>query len=192
MRNWQDPFYLQHGNARQQHTLAVLQRLALWPTLHAFGPVLTGTIPLDIDVAGSDADVVCEVQPANWPAFVALVRGHYGHLPGFRLAERRIGGLDSVVASFSTDNLVVELFGQALPATQQQAYRHMLVEHAILEAGGEPWRRAVRALKQQGQKTEPAFASLLGLPGDPYQALLTLEGLSAPALAALVARCALP
>jgi hypothetical protein len=192
MPNWYDLSYLLHGTARQRHTHAVLQRLALWPTLHAFGPVLTGTIPLDIDLPGSDADVVCGVLPAARPAFVALVRKHYGHLPGFQLTERRIGALDSVVASFTVDNLVIEVFGQALPATQQQAYRHMVVEHAVLEIGGEPWRRAVRALKQQGLKTEPAFAALLGLPGDPYAALLTLEQVSVEELAALVARCALP
>lgn len=192
MHNWLDLSYLRHGTARQQHTYAVLGRLALWPTLQAFGPVLTGTIPLDIDLPGSDADVVCEVNAATRPAFVALVRAHYGHLPGFRLAERRIGALDSVVASFSADNLLVELFGQALPATQQHAYRHLLVEHTLLEIGGEPWRRAVRALKQQGLKTEPAFAQLLGLPGNPYEALLTLEQLSASEVGALVGRCVLP
>jgi hypothetical protein len=192
MPSWHNLSYLYHGTARQQHTYAVLQRLALWPTLQALGPVLTGTIPLGIDLPGSDADVVCEVTAATRPAFIALVRSHYGHLPGFHLAERCIGGLDSVVVNFTADNLLVELFGQALPVAQQHAYRHLLVEHAVLAAGGEAWRRAVRALKQQGLKTEPAFAQLLGLPGDPYAALLTLEKLSAAELSALVARRVLP
>ena len=47
---------------------------------------------------------------------------------------------------------------QGLLTRQQRAYRHLLVEYAVLQAGGEAWRRAVRMLKQQGLKTEPAFA----------------------------------
>ncbi len=60
----------------------------------------------------------------------------------------------------------------------------MLVEYAVLQAGGEPWRRAVQQLKEKGMKTEPAFAALLRLPGNPYEALLALEGKSHAELAA--------
>jgi hypothetical protein len=88
--------------------------------------------------------------------------------------------------------LSVEVFGQALPATQQYAFRHLVVEAAILEAGGEPWRTAVRQLKQRGLKTEPAFAQLLYLPGEPYEDLLTLEGYSMAKLRAYLAQCPLP
>ena len=70
----------------------------------------------------------------------------------------------------------IEVFGQAVPTAQQLGFRHMLVEYAVLQASGEPWRRAVQQLKQQGLKTEPAFAALLRLPGNPYEALLMLEG----------------
>ena len=72
----------------------------------------------------------------------------------------------------------MEIFGQAVPTAQQNGFRHLLVEAAVLEAGGRTWRRAVRQLKKQGLKTEPAFAFLLQLTGDPYVALLELEGKS--------------
>ena len=48
----------------------------------------------------------------------------------------------------------------------------MIIEHHILQQEGEDFKRKVVALKESGMKTEPAFAQLLGLDGDPYLALL--------------------
>jgi len=42
MQDWKDLRYLQQGNSRQRRAYAALAALALWPTLHAFGPVLAG------------------------------------------------------------------------------------------------------------------------------------------------------
>jgi hypothetical protein len=192
MHDWTDPSYLQHGNRRQQRAWAVLQALDLWPTLAAFSPVLAGTIPLAIDIAGSDLDVLCKVAPDEVEQFCELLRRHYGHRASFQLTRQLIGGQDSIVSSFRYRELEVEVFGQQLPTTQQNGFRHMLVEAAVLQAGGEAWRRAVRRLKKQGLKTEPAFAKLLQLPGDPYKALLTLEDCTAAEISAYVARCQLP
>ena len=51
----------------------------------------------------------------------------------------------------------------------------MLVEDKLLAQHGEAFRQQIVSLKRQGYKTEPAFALALGLEGDPYLALLTLE-----------------
>jgi hypothetical protein len=75
-----------------------------------------------------------------------------------------------------------------VPTARQNGFRHLLVEAAVLAAGGEQWRRAVRRLKQQGLKTEPAFANLLRLSGDPYVALLELEGKTVAELQNYLAR----
>lgn len=192
MHNWHDPSYLQAGTSRQRQAYQAWKALALGAVLRAFGPVITGTIPLAIDVAASDLDVCCKVAPAAQGAFEALVRQHYGHLPGFRVSRFSSRGHASLVCGFSYEGLPVELFGQGLPTAQQYAFRHLVLEAALLEAGGEAWRTAVRRLKQQGVKTEPAFAQLLGLPGDPYEALLGLEGQSLAALRTALAQCALP
>jgi hypothetical protein len=101
-------------------------------------------------------------------------------------------GHEVVVGSFYYAGVAVEVFDQALPTGRQYAFRHLVVEEAILQVGGEPWRRAVQNLKQQGMKTEPAFARLFHLPSDPYEALLMLEGKALAELAAQLAQYPLP
>ncbi len=176
--DWKSLHYLRSGSPRQQRAYATLEASSLWPLLSEFDPVLAGTVPLGIDIAGSDLDVLCEVPEAAQVRFAALLRARFGARPGFRLAQRRIGGHATTVCGFRYESEEIEVFGQALPVAEQHGWRHLLVERAILSAGGEAWRTAVRARKQQGLKTEPAFAQLLGLPGDAYAALLTLESWS--------------
>ena len=53
----------------------------------------------------------------------------------------------------------------------------MVVEARLLRHGGPEVRHKIRQLKGQGLKTEPAFAAVFGLPGDPYQTLLALAEL---------------
>ena len=48
----------------------------------------------------------------------------------------------------------------------------MIIEHEILQSKGGIFRLEIIKLKQNGYKTEPAFAFLLGLKGDPYIELL--------------------
>jgi hypothetical protein len=50
----------------------------------------------------------------------------------------------------------------------------MITEYRILLEKGEAFRSQIVELKRQGMKTEPAFALLLGLEGDPYLELLKL------------------
>jgi len=188
MPDWFDLRYLLAGTARQQQAYAALHSLNLPAALLDFDPVLAGTIPLAIDVPGSDLDIICEVPAGAAPQFRQQLREHYGALPAFTLKESVINGTDSVVCNFRHPDFELEIFGQARPVRQQNAYRHMVVEARVLAAGGVAWQQAVRRLKEQGIKTEPAFAQLLGLAGDPYVALLTLEILDDVMLGKLIAR----
>lgn len=192
MQDWKNLRYLQRGNNRQQHAYGVLEELALWSTLSGFDPVLVGTVPLAIDVPASDLDVICEVALPRQASFAQVLQHHYGHLPSFQLERISSKGHEALVGHFYYNGVALEVFGQAVPTSQQYAFRHLLVEAAILQVGGEAWRLAIQRLKQQGLKTEPAFAWLLHLPGDPYEALLTLEGKSPLELGVELAQCALP
>lgn len=72
--------------------------------------------------------------------------------------------------------------GRDIPCNMEpvrsNAYRHMLVEARVLRLLGGEFMRRVVELKEKGVKTEPAFARLLGLDGDPYVAVLGLENVS--------------
>lgn len=178
--DWHDTTYLQHGSAPQRRAFAVLRRHALLPRLAAYAPVLVGTFPLDLTVPGSDLDIICEV--ADWAAFRQALAG-FAAFPGYAVRPAATAQ-PAVVASFEVERLAVEVFGQALPTARQNGYRHMVLEARLLALGGVALRQRVLALKASGMKTEPAFARVLGLPGDPYQALLELEGANDAELAA--------
>ncbi|UOQ50837.1 DUF4269 domain-containing protein [Hymenobacter cellulosivorans] len=189
--DWKNPQYLLAGNSRQQRAYVVLQELGIWSVLNEFDPVLAGTVPLAIDLPDSDLDIICEVRPEAQGQFRALLEQHYGRLPEYALRQHLVGGQESIVCGFRAAGVAVEVFGQNLPTARQNAVRHLVIEHAILAAGGEAWRVAVKQLKQQGIKTEPAFAQLLGLTGNPYEALLEVESWSAAALRERLMRCSL-
>ena len=176
--------YLEDGTPRQQQAFATLRRLVIFERLADFNPILAGTIPLGIDRPGSDLDIPC--YAADLDGFSALVQACYGDQPGFAIHRKAVRGIDSVIARFDSADFPIEIFAQAVPVEQQNGYRHLVIEHRLLEAGGAPVKEAIRRMKQAGFKTEPAFAGYLGLAGDPYDALLALEPLDDAELYRLV------
>lgn len=150
----------------------IIEALRLLPRLAAFTPAVIGTPPLGIAVAGSDIDIVCYAPDLD--RFAAELVRHFGGLPGFDLRRDEIRAVPSVVCSFDHAGWRVEIFGQAVPVAAQWGMRHFQIERRLLALFGVDFQSRVVALKRQGIKTEPAFAALLKLPGDPYEALLTL------------------
>ncbi len=80
------------------------------------------------------------------------------------------------------------IVAQSTPVHRQMGWRHFLVEKRLLDLGVPELRTAVVAAKRSGRKTEPAFADLLKLDGDAYEARLALEQLDDNALHALLRR----
>ncbi len=175
--NFQNPAYLARGNARQRRAYRALQSLGVFRILRAYTPILDGTIPLGIDIRGSDLDIICAARDLD--AFARAVTDAFGARPGFHIQREVVKGIESVIANFDYGGFPIEIFGQPKPAREQNAYRHMLVEARLLEIGGERARRAIRKMKRAGLKTEPAFARYFNLQGDPYEELLRLSRLTA-------------
>jgi hypothetical protein len=181
---WQDVSYLLDGNERQQSAHSALHDLGVFDVLFEYTPVLVGTVPIGVDVEDSDLDIVCYAPDLD--RFSRLVIAAFGRSDGFRIKEKSIKGIRSVVASFHHAGFRVEIFGQPVEVTEQHAYRHMVVEHRLLTIGGSAARDGIRALKRDGVKTEPAFAHYFGLAGDPYERLLELSRLEMPELASVI------
>jgi len=183
-KDWRDLTYLLHGTAIQQAAYQALEALRVFALLSPFDPMLAGTIPLDIDIPGSDLDIVC--CAADVDAFAQHLHDTFGQCDTFGLQHTIIDGLPTVIGQFTSQGFPIEIFGQPRPVTEQNAVRHMIVEERLLRHGGAEVRRQIRHLKSQGLKTEPAFAVVFRLPGNPYQTLLQLAELDEEELVSVI------
>lgn len=168
--------YLRNGMDRQRRAFQDLSNLQIMKILQPYQPVVAGTIPIGIDVEGSDLDIICYVT--NFDDFERLVVDHFGSRPQFSIHRGRQRHNEAyILGKFHAVHFEIEIFGQARPVVEQDAYRHMIIEDRLLREHGDDFRRRVIALKQAGVKTEPAFVQILGLSSelDPYDALLALE-----------------
>ena len=162
--------YLKTGSPQQQKVFDVLGSTQIMAVLQEFTPVLAGTFPIDIATDNSDLDIICFWKDKS--NFIETLENHFGSIENFSIRELSISNQETVVANFILENFEFEVFGQNVPVKQQFAFRHMVTEYEILKQKGEIFRQQIIELKKNGFKTEPAFAKLLQLPGDPYAALL--------------------
>ena len=176
--------YLDRTIPEHVPVLEVVESYGLLSALSPFDACVVGTFPIGLAVEGSDIDIVCEVPEPD--PFAEHVTSAFGHLLGFSVAIREDKTPWRVVARFRAAEYPVEIFGEPTPVTGQFGYRHMVIEHRLLRAGGRRFRDSVVLRRHAGAKTEPAFATVLGLPGDPYAALLDLEQLDDRQLETLV------
>ena len=170
MTDFLDIGYLKKGSAVQQLAYSDITGNNVLNILQLYTPVLAGTIPVDIAIPTSDLDILCCFTSAE--VFYNYLEQNFGTEQNFKISISCINDEQSVIANFNTDNFNYEVFGQAVPVTSQNGYRHMIAEYKILLKKGESFRNEIIALKQSGYKTEPAFAKLLGLSGNPYKELL--------------------
>lgn len=165
--------YLRLGSDRQKQAAMVIDELRLWDHLKPYNPILVGTIPIGIDIASSDLDIICHVT--DFARFERELKTRYSKLvSNFTCSSRTVNNVDRTVARFRYNGWEFEIFAQSLPSTKQNGYRHMIVEYKLLKRLGEAARQRIIELKRSGYKTEPAFAKLLHISGDPYEELLQI------------------
>ena len=164
--------YLKEGNERQKLAYQMLVNHQIIEKLKAYHPILTGTIPINIDIETSDLDIICYWKDKH--QFITIVTKLFAEKEDFHLREGTMGSKEIVVCNFKTADFEIEIFGQNIPTEKQNAYQHMLIEHQVLKEKGEDFRLKIVELKRNGYKTEPAFAKLLNLTGNPFDALLTI------------------
>ena len=169
---WQNISYLETGTENQKRAFITLKKHRILDYLFAYDPVLVSTVCVNLDIDGSDLDIIC--QHKNTDEFKIVVKKKFGQFPDFKQWMRK-SDFEEIVTSFKADDFEIEIFSSRIPVKKQFAYRHLLMMDKTLQIGGEPLRKKVKTLKSDGLKTEPAFAKVLGLTGDPFLAFLELE-----------------
>jgi len=173
MKNFKNINYLKSGNQRQQKAFKTVTELNIFEKLKAFNPILVGTIPIEIDLPESDLDIICECS--NHTNFSKTIIKLFNKKESFNVSTYNFKEEKVTVAKFKFNNFDFEIFAQNLPTEKQDAYKHMLIEYQILNNNDSAFKEKIIALKTKGIKTEPAFAQLLQLKGDPYIELLKIE-----------------
>ena len=162
--------YLKTGNEKQRWAFKILAENKILLNLAEFEPVLVGTIPINIDIENSDLDIICYWK--NKTNFIEKLQALFEDENEFTIREILIDNEETIIANFKIAAFEIEIFGQNIPAKNQNGYKHLIIEHQILQSKGENFRLEIIKLKQKGYKTEPAFGLLLGLKDNPYQQLL--------------------
>ncbi|MDX7745360.1 DUF4269 domain-containing protein [Aeromonas veronii] len=182
--NWRRLDYLAHGNPRQRSAHALLTA-GVWDELAAqcADLALVSTMAIGLDRPGSDLDILCQhPDPAAFAAtleaqgWLACAKGD-----NIWLLERTFSCLDQHFANSGSDkseaSWPLELYVTPAPIETLNGWRHLTLMAALLERFGDDFYHEVLRLRlEDGLKGEAAMCRLLGLAGDPYAALLTLEG----------------
>ena len=162
--------YLKIGNERQKSAYEVLTKYKIFEVLEYYSPILAGTIPIEINVEGSDLDIICEVEDKI--EFEKILVKNFSEFD-LKIEKITIKEENSIICNFELEEFPIEIFAQNKPTIAQNAYRHMIVEYRILQEKGEEFKQKIIDLKKKGIKTEPAFGVLLGLK-NPYEDLLKI------------------
>ncbi|WP_297433294.1 DUF4269 domain-containing protein [uncultured Cetobacterium sp.] len=177
MEKFKDVEYLKVGNLKQKQSYKILKNIKIFKILEEFNPILVGTIPIGVDVDKSDLDIVCEINLKNKDSLKNISTKNFSQFKNFKIIDT-FSTTGVVVINFFVDNIEIEIYASKVSSFETNGYRHMIIEERILSCCSLKFKEKIVALKKSGIKTEPAFAKLLKLNGNPYEELLNLEFLS--------------
>lgn len=170
MQDWKNISYLKDGNPRQQKAYTILMETNILERLKEHSPIVVGTIPLGIDIASSDLDVVCQLNDQN--DIHDLVTKYYGHYEDFKITQM---GVRAYAYNFWFEGCEIEIYASAVPTERSNSYRHLLIGNRLLQLYGEEFRKNIIQLKENGYQTERAIAKLLNLQGEIYETIFEVE-----------------
>ena len=167
MTDFDSTEYLKLGNKKQQEVYKILSDHGIMIKLNHYSPILTGTIPINIDIKDSDLDIACHFK--NKKQFIKDITKCFNGYQDFNVRNTVKNGFETVISKFQIGLYKLEIFDQNRPAKEQESYRHMIIEDKILKLKGADFRKKIIELKKQGFKTE------LELGDNPFQELLNYK-----------------
>ncbi len=169
--NYQSIEYLKEGNQVQKKVYKTIKKFDILEKLQPYHPIVVGTFPLQLNVENSDIDIIGQTSNFNETIDDLIEKFCHNHQFKIELAEEN--ETKYIICTFWIKKFKVEIYLEDKTPTDQIAYRHMVIEAKILAKMGDTFKENVIQLKNKGIKTEEAFAQLLQLKGNPYEALLT-------------------
>ncbi|MEG0775550.1 DUF4269 domain-containing protein [Clostridium sp.] len=168
-KNWKDVSYLKCGNLKQRKAYEIITDTKVLDILKEYTPIVVGTIPIDIDIENSDIDIICKVE--NFNMFREVLVCNFNIYKNFKITQEA----KVLTCNFEVNDIEIEIYASEEATDKGNGYRHMVMEDRLLTLYGEDFKKEIIELKLQGLKTEPAFAKVLNLMGNPYEELLLLE-----------------
>jgi len=170
--HWLNLEYLKTGNRIQAEVYQLITKYRLIEILRDYDPILVGTVPIGVNVKSSDLDIICEVKGFN--DFERQMEEQFKDYFDFSLTRRVVNDMERIKVNFVIEGWPIEIFGHEQPTREQNGFRHMVIEDRMLRIYGKHFKDQIILLKIEGLKTEPAFAKVLKLEGDPYLRLLEI------------------
>lgn len=137
--------------------------------LQGYSPAVVSTIFVGLDTSDSDIDIVCGFKDA--PAFETDLKAILRVFHSNKLTVTN----SHITGQFNFNEFLFEVYGSTTPTKKQFGYRHYKIMERLVTLADPEFTQKIKALKQQGLKTEPAICTILGIDGNPYTAILAVE-----------------
>lgn len=158
---------------KNQAVLAAVESLGVFKEFACFNPQISGSVPLGISGEGGDVDILFDVKDFN--QFKDSVLDLRSRVKNFEIKTIPLQSEPCVFLSFNFNGNDFEWVGQNKCSLKQRAHQHLLIEARLLNIAGPQSIKDIAQIKQEGLKTEPAFAKYFGIEGDPYLRLLEIS-----------------